>query len=128
MTSLLHHLRDRLHAKLLTLLPTPTSPTINSMGQPESGISAETIQAVMEWLFASLMHAGYYGQSHLYWLHSQVEPAQKRALQHGHRRGGSVLGYRCSNRMPAPPSGYYWRLMPEHPSMRIYQLEVKDDD
>jgi hypothetical protein len=61
MTSLLHHLRDRLHTKLLTLLPepTPTSPTINSMGQPESDVSAETIQAVMEWLFASLMHAGY---------------------------------------------------------------------
>jgi hypothetical protein len=89
MTSLLHHLRDRLQTKLLTLLPapTPTSPTINSRGQPESGVSAETIQAVMEWLFASLMHAGYYGQSHLYWLHPQVEPAQNRALQHCHRRG-----------------------------------------
>ena len=61
MTSLLHRVRDRLQTKLLMLLPapTPTSPTINSMGQPESGVSAETIQAVMEWLFASLMHAGY---------------------------------------------------------------------
>ncbi|MEP1061850.1 MULTISPECIES: hypothetical protein [Cyanophyceae] len=129
MTSLLHHLRDRLQTQLLTLLPapTPTYPTINSMGQPESGVSAETIQAVMEWLFASLINAGYYGRSHLYWLHTKVEPAQNRALQHCYRRKEPVLGYRCGDRMPAPPSGYYWRLMPEHTSMQIYQLEVKDD-
>ncbi|MBD2074347.1 hypothetical protein H6F86_10705 [Phormidium sp. FACHB-592] len=97
------------------------------MGQPESGVSAETIQAVMEWLFASLINAGYYGRSHLYWLHTKVEPAQNRALQHCYRRKEPVLGYRCGDRMPAPPSGYYWRLMPEHTSMQIYQLEVKDD-
>jgi hypothetical protein len=130
MTSLLHRVRDRLQTKLLTLLPapTPTSPTINSRGQPESGVSAETIQAVMEWLFASLMHADYFGQAHLFWLHTQAEPVQNRELQHCHRRGEPVLGYRCGTRMPAPPSGYYWRLMPEYSSMRIYQLEVKDDD
>jgi hypothetical protein len=48
MTSWLHHLRDRLHTKLLTLLsaPTPTYPTINSRGQPGSGVSAETIQVL----------------------------------------------------------------------------------
>jgi hypothetical protein len=130
MTSLLHRMRDRLRTKLLMLLPEPASinSTINSMGQPESRVSAETIQAVMEWLFASLMHAGYYGPSHLYWLHPQVEPAQHRALQQCHRQAEPVLGYRCGDRMPAPPFGYYWRLMPEHPSMRIYQLEVKNDD
>jgi type VI protein secretion system component VasF len=76
MTSLLHRVRDRLQTQLLTLLPapTPTYPTINSMGQPKSGVSAETIQAVMEWLFASLINAGYYGRSHLYWL--QAKPSQ----------------------------------------------------
>jgi hypothetical protein len=92
MTSLLHHLRDRLHTKLLTLLPapTPTSPTINSRGQPESGVSAETIQAVMEWLFASLMHAGYYGPSHLYWLQPQVRASTAPSLQQCHRLGEPV--------------------------------------
>jgi hypothetical protein len=25
-----------------------------------------------------------------------------------------------------PPQGYYWRMMDEHPSMKIYQLEVRD--
>lgn len=130
MNSLLQYVRDRLHARLLTLIPepAPTKPTINSIGQEESGVTAETIRAVMEWLFASLMNAGYYGQSHLYWLHPQVESAQNRELQQCHRRGEPVLGYRCGDQMPAPPSGFYWRLMPEHPSMRIYQLEVKDDD
>lgn len=134
MTNLLHRVRDRLrdrpHAKLQTLLPepTPTHPTINSIGQAESRVSAATIQAVMEWLFASLMNARYYGQSHLYWLHPQAEPALHRALQQCHCRDGPVLGYRCGDRIPAPPSGFYWRLMPEPTSMRIYQLEVKDDD
>lgn len=126
MTSLLHRLRDRLSS----LLPErePEQLAVNSVGQHESGVPNETIQQVMEWLFASLMNAGYYGQAHLYWLHAQAEPAQNRELRHCHRRGEPVLGYRCGERMPAPPSGFYWRLMPEHASMRIYQLEVKDDD
>lgn len=130
MTRLLQHMRDRLHTKLQKLLsePTPTNPTINSIGQEESGVSASTVQEVMEWLFASLMNAGYYGQAHLFWLDSQVEPVQNRELQQSYRRSEPVLGYRCGDRMPTPPSGFYWRLMPEHPSMRIYQIEVKDDD
>ena len=97
------------------------------MGQYD-GVSAEMIQAVMEWLFASLMNAGYYGQSHLYWLHPQAEPAQDRELKRCHRQGEPVWGYRCGDRIPAPSSDFYWRLMPKHPSMRIYQLEVKDND
>ena len=111
MTSLLHRVRDRLHAKLSTLLPepTPTHPTINSMGQYESGVAVETMQTVMAWLFASLMNAGYYGQSHLYWLQPQVESAQNRELQQCHRRGEPILGYRCGDRMPKPSSGYYWQ-------------------
>ncbi|WP_245940061.1 hypothetical protein [Stenomitos frigidus] len=65
------------------------------LGNIESGVAVETIQAVMEWLFASLMNAGYYGQSHLYWLHPQVESAQNRELQQCHQRGEPVLGYCC---------------------------------
>jgi hypothetical protein len=107
MTSLLHRVRDRLQTQLLTLLPapTPTSPTINSMGQPESGVSAETIQAVMEWLFASLMHAGYCGTGApvLATRPSRVSTEPKTSALPP--RGEPVLGYRCGDRMPAPPSG-----------------------
>ena len=126
MTGLLNHLRDRLSSLLSE--PEPEKLIVNSVGQQESEVPPETIQAVMEWLFASLMHAGYCGQAHLFWLYAQAEPVQNQKLQHCHRRGEPVLGYRCGTRMPAPPSGYYWRLMPEYASMRIYQLETKDDD
>ncbi len=63
MTSILNRVRDRLYAKLSTLLPEPTSNQllVNSVGQEGSGVAAETVQAVMEWLFASLMAAEYYG-------------------------------------------------------------------
>ncbi len=129
MTSILNRGRDRLYAKLLTLLPEPTSSqlVVNSVGQEESGVAAETVQAVMERLFASLMAAGYYGQAYLFWLHSQEQPEQNQELKQLHRRGEPVLGYRCGDRMPPPSSGFYWRLMPEHASMGIYQLEVKED-
>jgi hypothetical protein len=60
MTGLLNRLYDRLSSLLLK----PKKLTVNSTGQHESEVPPETIQQVMEWLFASLMHAGYCGQSH----------------------------------------------------------------
>ncbi|MFN6156048.1 MAG: hypothetical protein ACK4YK_16190 [Dolichospermum sp.] len=43
------------------------------------------------------------------------------------RRDEPVFIYRCGGRVLLAPNGYYWRMMDEHPSMRIYQLEVKQD-
>ncbi|HEY9657303.1 MAG TPA: hypothetical protein V6C65_02480 [Allocoleopsis sp.] len=118
---------SRIQTGLTSLFSKPTPPPlINSYGQQESGIAMETIQQVMEWLFGSLFHAGYFGQSHLFWLPVEVAPETKRQLQKLHCKGEPVLGYRCGNRTPEPPTGYYWRLMPEHPSLRVYQLEVKE--
>ncbi|MBN3911466.1 MAG: hypothetical protein HWQ35_34515 [Nostoc sp. NMS1] len=37
-----------------------------------------------------------------------------------------IFLYRCGTRVQSPPTGYYWRMMDEYPSMRIYQLELKD--
>lgn len=121
---------SRIGAGLSSLLyqANPEKPTISSYGQGESGLELETIQKVMEWLFASLFNAQYFGQSHLFWLHTQEDPKLKRQLRQLHKRGEPVLGYRCGDRTPEPPSGYYWRLMSEHPSLRIYQLEEREDD
>jgi hypothetical protein len=47
------------------LKPKPTQPTIDSYGQQSSGVEPEQMQLVMEWLFASLLNAGYCGKSHL---------------------------------------------------------------
>ncbi|HEY9626985.1 MAG TPA: hypothetical protein V6C84_06765 [Coleofasciculaceae cyanobacterium] len=66
MNSLLHSVRQ----KLLPLLPQPKAkhPLISVYGQTESNLPLETIQPIMEWLFLSLLSAGYFGQAHLFWL------------------------------------------------------------
>jgi len=125
MPGLLTHLRQGLLS--LRPEPTPTTPTINSLGQHESGVPVATSQAVMEWLFASLMNAGYLDRSHLFWLQPH-DTSSHRQLRQLHGKGEPIVGYRCGERMPTPPSGYYWRLMTEHTSMRLYQLEVRADD
>ena len=50
------------------------------------------------------------------------------AVWTGMRRGEPTFLYRCGGSTMTPPPGRYWRMMSEHPSMRIYQLEVKDKD
>ncbi|WP_414756526.1 hypothetical protein [Anabaena sp. CCY 9910] len=44
------------------------------------------------------------------------------------RRGEPVFLYRCGSRISPLPEGYYWRMLDEHPLMRIYQLEIKNGD
>jgi len=34
--------------------------------------------------------------------------------------------YHCGDRTLQLPKGYYWRMISEHPSTRIYQLEVEE--
>ncbi|MEP0873556.1 hypothetical protein NDA01_27735 [Trichocoleus desertorum AS-A10] len=115
------------------LLPQPTSDpptlTISSYGQSECGVPMEVIQPIMEWLFASLLNAGYYGTAHIVW-YNDTAPNLKleKAVKDGIRKDEPTLLYRCGSRAQPPPNGYYWRLMAEHPSNRIYQLEVKDED
>ncbi len=80
----------------------------------------------MEWLFASLINAGYKGRSHVIW-YDDAKPDSnlEDAVRVGIRRDEPTFLYRCGNRVQSPPDGYYWRMMNEHPSTRIYQLEVR---
>jgi hypothetical protein len=111
------------------LKPKPAQPTIDCYGQQSCGVEPEQIQSVMEWLFASLMAAGYEGKSHLVWYDSDnpdttLEQTVKKVM----KRDEPIFLYRCGGRVSSPPTGYYWRMMDEHPSMRIYQLEVTDGE
>nr|MDZ8059466.1 hypothetical protein [Nostoc sp. EkiNYC01] len=116
--------------KILNFLkPKPAQPTIESYRQQSCGVDQQQIQSLMEWLFASLLNAGYSGKSHLIWYDcgnpdSSLEQVVKKAMQ----RDEPVFLYRCGGRVSPLPTGYYWRMMDEHPSMRIYQLEVRDDE
>ncbi len=67
------------------LKPKPAQPTIDSYGQPTT-IDQEQIQSVMEWLFATLLNAGYVGKSHIIWYDSNkpdhaLEKAVKKAMR-----------------------------------------------
>ena len=108
--------------------PRPKPPTIYSYGETHSGLSEEEMQPVMEWLFLSLLNAGYSGEAHLCWYdHDNPEPGIEGGAVEGLKYEQPVFGYRCGGRMWALPDGYRWRMMSEHPSMRIYQLELRED-
>lgn len=115
--------------KLLNFLkPRPPQPTIDSYGQPNN-VDPQRVQSLMEWLFASLMAAGYCKRPHLIWYNSDnpnpsLEKIIKKLIR---RRDEPIFLYRCGGRAMPLPQGHYWRIMSEHPSMRIYQLEVKDE-
>lgn len=113
--------------KLLDLFkPKPTAPTIESYGEPSS-IDPQEIQSVMEWLFASLLNAGYVGKSHIIWYDSDnPDPSLEKEIKKLLHRGDPIFLYRIGGRAMSLPDGYYWRMMSEYPSMRVYQLEVKE--
>jgi hypothetical protein len=107
-------------------LAKPTQPTIESYGQASSGVPPEQIQPVMEWLFFSLLSAEYFGRAHIIW-DSGDQNLLKTTLT-GLLKDEPVFLYRCGDRPSQPPIGCYWRLMGEHPSLRIYQLEVREEE
>ncbi|MDJ0718769.1 MAG: hypothetical protein QNJ54_31845 [Prochloraceae cyanobacterium] len=120
---------NRLFKLLFSLLqPKPQSPTIESYGQTNNNLPDEQIKAVMEWLFASLLNAGYKGRAHVIWYDdTQPDSSLKDAVRIGIWRDEPTFLYRCGNRVQSTPDGYYWRMMNEHPSTRIYQLEVSSE-
>lgn len=116
--------------KILNFLkPKPTQPTIDSYGQTSSGVEPEQMRSLMEWLSASLLNAGYCGKSHFIWYDSdKPDPSVEKVIKKAMHWGDPVFLYRCGGRTMPPPQGYYWRMMDEHLSMRIYQLEVRDGE
>lgn len=111
------------------LKPKPAQPTIDCYGQLNSRVEPEQIQSLMEWLFASLMAAGYEGKSHIIWYDSDnPDSSLEQMIKKAMRSCEPVFLYRCGGRVSSPPVGYCWRMMNEYPSMRIYQLEVKDGE
>lgn len=107
--------------------PKPATPTIESYGQTSSGASEQQIRSTIQWLLASLIAAGYFGNSHIIWYDADnPDPSLERLIKKLARGREPVLLYRCGGRAPLPPNGHCWRMMNEYSSMRIYQLEVRD--
>lgn len=104
-------------------------PTIDSYGQNSCGLPEEEIYSVMEWLFVSLIGAGYFENAQLFWYNdADPNPDLEQALQEAIRQQEPTFLYRCGECTLEPPANYYWLLITEHPSTRIYQLEVEKDE
>ena len=112
--------------KLLNFFkPKTPKPTIESYGQPTE-VSSE-VQALIEWLFASLIAVRYFGRSHLVWYDNNLDPSLEKLIKKLIRCDEPIFLHRCGDRAMTAPQGYYWRMMSEHLSMQVYQLEVKDE-
>lgn len=104
------------------------TPKIISYGEDTSNLPMEKVQPVMEWLFASLLNAKYWGKAHVIWFDDAHPLSVHKEIGAALRRNEPLFLYRIGDRPSTPLTGYYWRLMPEHSSLRIYQLEAKDED
>jgi hypothetical protein len=117
-------LLNLIRALLASLKPGPTEPQIESYGQRVNDVPPEQARSVIQWLSASLLSAGYRGRSHLFWDDGNTDWEQ--AMMTAVMRSEPVFLYRLGERPSPPAPGCYWRLMGEHPSMRIYQLEARE--
>lgn len=109
-------------AFIASLKPKSQSPAIDTYGQ--SSLTQEQQQALMEWLFGSLMNAGYFGKAHLIWDDGQD---RQREIFTALMRHEPIFLYRQGVRPTPIVEGYCWKLIGEHPSLRLYQLEMEVD-
>lgn len=114
--------------QLRALLPSrkPSQLTISSHGQKNCGLPFDQIKEIMEWLSLSLMAASYQARAHIIWDSPGIQIELDSVLKNSLRRNEPTFLYRCGSRPMQAPSGCYWRLMPEYPTLRVYQLERKE--
>lgn len=105
----------------------PDRLTISSYGQETCDIPFEQVKEVMEWLALSLMAAGYDAKAHIIWDSSKAGVNLADVVKNSLRHHETIFLYRLSDRPTPSPMGYYWRLVPEHPTLRVYQLELTDE-
>ena len=101
----------------------------DTWGEQTCGLDFEQIRQVMEWLALSLYQAGYRGKAQVIWYaDDQPDESYAQGLKRSLKSGKPTFLYRCGDTKLPLPAGYYWRLVQEHPTLRIHQLEVKSTD
>ena len=106
--------------------PKPSQLNISSHGQDTCGLPFEQIKEVMEWLGLSLIAANYRADAHIIWDSPENPINLGSVLKKGLKRNEPIFLHRCGDRTMSPPTGYYWRLMPEYLTLRMYQLERQE--
>ena len=107
-------------ALIASLKPKSQLPEIDTCGQP--ALTQEQQQALIEWLFASLIGVGYFCKAHLIWDGGQD---REREIFTALMRNEPIFLYRQGTRPTPTAEGYCWRLLAEHPSLRVYQLQME---
>ncbi|MEG4301715.1 hypothetical protein [Microcoleus sp. D3_18a_C4] len=107
-------------ALIASLKPKSKTPIIDTYGQ--STLNQDEQQALMEWLFASLMGARYFSKAHLIWDDGQD---REREIFTALMRNEPIFLYRQGARPSPTVEGYVWQLIGEHPSLRVYELEME---
>jgi len=110
-------------ALIASFRPKSPIPIIDSYGQ--SILTQEQQQARMEWLFACLMSAGYFGKAHLIWDDGQD---RQREIFSALMKNEPIFLYRQGARPSPTVEGYGWRPIGEHPSLRMHQLEMEVEE
>jgi len=95
---------------------------IKTYGMISSPLDEQAQQEIWEWIASTMMVSNYIGLAHLIFSDARDYFINWEALR-GYFREQPVLLYRCGDRTPLIPYGCYWRLMGEHSSLRIYQME-----
>lgn len=103
--------------------PKSKIPAIDTYGQ--STLNQDEQQALMEWLFGSLMGVGYFSKAHLIWDDGQD---REREIFTALMRNEPIFLYRQGARPSPTIEGYGRRLISEHPSLRVYELQVEVEE
>ncbi len=99
------------------------------MVKPVAVLSSSRFSQLWNGWKASLLNAKYFRKSHIIWYNSdKPDPSLEQVIKKAMHSCEPVFLYRCGGRVSPLPTEYYWRMMDKHPSMRIYQLEVRAGD
>jgi len=131
MNAVLQHIQQFVSSRLLGQAPTSEDGgmmfPVYSYGQQNSSLAVEEIQPIIQWVSSRIyLGTGYTGKSHLFWLLPNDD--FRADLQRIYQKGDVILGYQCGDLMAPAPEGFGWRILAEHPSTRIYQLEEQEVD
>ena len=111
----------------------PKLPTIHCYGDEYLGLSEKEMQPVQEWLLAKMLHVDSCKEIHLCWYDSEDPwpslacPGIAKELLEGLKKQQPVFGICQGTSLWSLPEGYSWRMLSEHSSVKIYQLEAKKE-
>jgi hypothetical protein len=98
---------------------------IITYGMETASLEEQRQLEILDWIASTMAVSNYKSLAHLIF-NDDCDNFIGLGPLIGYFREQPVLLYRCGARTPSLPYGCYWRLMGEHPSLRIYQMDQMD--